>query len=107
MEAVFDKIFDICSEHGKMQEFCLFTDNIHKIARCEDENCDIEKFLKFLTKNVFNEDMSYDERRKFFIQHCMENVLVFNAVYKLQLKEKENVGKIEALIATSENMLHK
>ena len=107
MEAVFDKIFDICSELGKMQEFCLFTYNIHKIAKCEDGNCDIEKFLKFMTKNVVNEDLSYDERTKLVIQHCMENVLVFHAVYKLQLKGKENVGKIEALIATSENTLQK
>lgn len=66
------------------------------------KNCKIEKFLKRLTKNAFNEDLTYDERRKFFIQHSMENVLVFNDMYSLQLKGKEKVEKIKHLIATSE-----
>ena len=64
MEAVFEKIYCVCAELGKMQEFFLFTKNAHKIANCTDNNC--EKFIKELSKNVFNDELSYDERRKFF-----------------------------------------
>lgn len=66
MEAVFEKIYCVCAELGKMQEFCLFTENVDKIANCTDNNCEIEKFIKELSKNVFNDELSYDERRKVF-----------------------------------------
>ena len=107
MEAVFDRMFSVCTEVGKIQEFCLFTENIHKIAKCTDENCEVDKFMKELHKNVFNEELSYDERRKFFVQHSMENVMAFNAMFNLQLKGKENIEKIEHLIESSKETLEK
>ena len=90
-----------------MQEFCLFTENVHKIANCTDNNWEIEKFINELSKNVFNEELSYDERRKVFVQHSMENITVFNAMFNLQRKGKENIKKIDLLIANSNQVLQK
>ena len=42
--------------------------------------------MKELHKNPFHEELLYDERRKFFVQYSMENVMVFNAMLNLQLK---------------------
>ena len=53
-----NKIETVCTDLGKMQEFCLFTEHVHKISNCTDINCEIEKFMKELSKNVFNEELS-------------------------------------------------
>ena len=55
----------------------------------------------------FHEELLYDERRKFFVQYFMENVMVFNAMLNLQLKGKENIEKIEHLIESSKEILEK
>ena len=106
MEAVFE-IYCVCAELGKMQEFCLFTENVHKIANYTDNDWEIEKFINELSKNVFSEELSYDERRKVFVQHSMENVTVFNAMFNLQRKGKENIKKIDLLIPNSNQVLQK
>lgn len=104
---VFEKVINICDESGKMQEFCLFTENIHKIAKCDKESCEIKTFLTDLTKNLFNEELTYDKRTKFFIHHSIENIAVFNAMYNLQLKGKENIERIDHLIQNSEEVIQK
>ena len=38
MEAVFEKIYCVCAELGKMQEFCLFTENVDKIAKLKSSS---------------------------------------------------------------------
>lgn len=58
-------------------------------------------------KCLKNKELSYDERRKFFIEHSMENELVFNAMYNLQLKGKENVERIDNLIKNTEEIIEK
>ena len=63
--------------------------------------------MKELHKNPFHEELLYDERRKFFVQYFMENVMVFNAMLNLQLKGKENIEKIEHLIESSKEILEK
>lgn len=44
---------------------------------------------------------------KFFVQHSMENMTVFNAMFNLQLKGKKNVEKIDLLVANSNQVLQK
>lgn len=44
MEPIFEKIFFVSTELSKMQEFCLFTQNVHSIAKCRNEKCDVEEF---------------------------------------------------------------
>ena len=44
---------------------------------------------------------------KFFVQHSMENMTVFNAMFNLQRKGKENIKKIDLLIANSNQVLQK
>ena len=63
MEVVFKKIFFVSTELSKMEDFCMFAQNVHKMTKCTDtENCEIDKFLKDVTVNVFNEELSYDAR---------------------------------------------
>ena len=93
MEAVFEKIYSVCTELCKMQEFCLFTENVRKISNCTDNNCESEKFMKELSKNVFNKEFSYDERSKFFVQHFMENIRVLMKCLIFSLREKRMLKK--------------
>lgn len=77
MEDIFEKIFFLSTELSKMQEFCLFVKNVQNIAKCKEEKCYIEEFLKVLLGNLFNEDLSYDKRRKYFAEHSLKNTKVF------------------------------
>ena len=102
MEVVFKKIFFVSTELSKMEDFFMSAQNVHKMAKCTDtENCEIDKFLKDVTVNVFNEELSYDSRRKIFVEHSLKNHTVFNAIFNLHAKGKENVERIEDLISRS------
>ena len=67
MEAAFEKIFYISSELLRMQEFLGFTNYVHQLAKCADKDCVIDGFLKRIREVIFNEELSYDQRR-FFLQ---------------------------------------
>ena len=58
MEAVFEKIFLLSSELGRMQEFLIFTKNVHKITNCKQADCEIENFIKILDVKISNEELS-------------------------------------------------
>lgn len=60
-----------------------------------------------LLKKVFNEELSYDQIRKFFTEHNLKNVPVFNAMYNLQLKVKENIERIDNVIKNAEEVVKK
>lgn len=60
-----------------------------------------------LDETISDEESSYDERRMFFTQTCMDQVPVFNAMFNLHAKGKENVSKIEDLINDSPDFLKK
>ena len=93
MEAVFEKIFFVSAELGRMQEFLEFTKNVHKISNCKQADSEIEKFMNELDVKISNEELSYDERRMFFTETCMNQVPVFNAMLNLHAKCKENIQK--------------
>ena len=101
MEVVFEKIFFLSSELGTMQEFLKFTKNAHKITNCKQADCEIENFIKKLDVKISNEQLSYDEQRMFFTETCINNFPVFNAMFNLHAKGKENVQKMEDLIRDS------
>lgn len=102
MEVIFKKKFCVSTEQSKMEDFCMFAQNVHKMAKCTDsENCEIDKFLKDVMVNVFNEEFSYDARQKFFVEHSLKNHTDFNAIFNLHAKGKENVERIEDLISRS------
>ena len=68
MEAVFEKIFFLSSELGRMQEFLKFTKNVHKITNYKQADCETENFIKKLDVKIANEELSYNERRMFFTE---------------------------------------
>lgn len=39
MEAFFDKTFFVSTELTKMQDFVLFTQNVHAVSKFKEENC--------------------------------------------------------------------
>ena len=81
--------------------------NLRNIAKCTEEKCDAEEFLKVLLENLFNEELTYDKGRQFFIEHSLKNSKVFNAMFMLHFKGKENIEKIEDLISVSNELLAK
>ena len=74
-------IFNVSSELLRMQEFCTFANRVHELANCEKNYCDIDRFLKKLKDVFFNEELSYDKRRIHFIESCLAQISVFNAMF--------------------------
>ena len=97
MEKV-QKVIDIASQLGLMQEFCESVDTVHAVAKCSEPNCVINIFNFKSKKEIFNENLSYDDRRNFLLRHCVKNLNIFWAMYKLQRKEKGNLERINQLI---------
>lgn len=57
MESVIEKKFSISI---RIQDFWTFTNNVHEIADCKGEDCDIDKFFKKIKDVLFNEELTYE-----------------------------------------------
>ena len=101
MECVFEKKIFTSSELLRMQEFWTFTNKIHEMAKCKEADCDFDKFLKKTKDVLFNEELSYDKRRIYFTESCLAQLSVFNAMFQLHHKGKENLKRIEGLVENS------
>ena len=105
MECSFEKIFYISSQLLRMQEFCTFTENVHQLAKCKHEDCEVDIFFNKIKEVVFNEELSYDKRRIFFTETCLSQMSVSNAMFQLHHKGKENMTRIETLIENLSDIL--
>ena len=56
---------------------------------------------------MFNEELSFDERRIFFTDHTLKHIKVFNAMFNLHGKDKENLDKIDNFIKHSNEALER
>ena len=101
MECTFEKIFNISSELLRMQEFWTFTNRVNELANCEKNDCEIDRFFKKLKDVLFNEELSYDKRRIHFIESCLAQISVFNAMIQLYHKGKETIERIDQIIENS------
>lgn len=81
-----------------MQDFINFNKNVHKLSKCNHNDCEVEHFLEQIGEKIFDEELSYEQRRVFFTEASINNVPVFNTMFNLHHKGKENVNKIEDLI---------
>ena len=79
----------------------MFTEHVHNLTKCIDRDCAIKNFLKMYRSNIFNEELINE---KFFTDHCLKNIKVFNALCNLQQKGKENIEKIDHLISQVEEI---
>ena len=107
MEAAFEKIFYVSSELLRMQEFQEFTNKIHTLAKCTEKNCAIKDFFKKIKEVIFGEELSYDKRRFFFTDICSSNLSVFNAMFQLYHKGKENLNKTELICEDPTSILQR
>ena len=93
MEKV-QKVTEIASQLGSVQDFCKFVDNVHLITKCTDPTYSIKIFNSKLKKETFDEYLTYGDRRNFFWKYCIQTLTVFRAMNKLQRKRKENLERI-------------
>ena len=107
MGAAFEKIFYISSELLRMQEFWGFTNYVHQLATCTDKDCVIDGFLKKIREVIFNEELSFDQRRFFFRDICYSNLSVFNAMFQLHHRGKKNINRIEFLCENPADILQR
>ena len=107
MGAAFEKIFYISSELLRMQEFWGFTNYVHQLATCTDKDCVIDGFLKKIREVIFNEELSFDQRRFFFRDICYSNLSVFNAMFQLHHRGKKNINRIELLCENPADILQR
>ena len=57
MESIIEEKFSISI---RIQDFWTFTNNVHEIADCKGEDCDIDKFFKKIKDVLFNEELTYE-----------------------------------------------
>ena len=105
MECVFEKKFFISSALLRMQEFWTFTNKVHEMTKCKEADYDIDKFLKKTKDVLFNEELSYNKRRIYFTESCLAQLPVFNAMFQLHHKGKENLKRIEDLVENPSDIL--
>ena len=60
-----------------------------------------------IRQNIFDEGLSYNKRRNFFAEAYLSNTSVFNAMFNLHHKGKDNLSKIEDLIGNPANVLER
>ena len=89
-----EKIIEISSKLGTIQQCCEFIEDIHKITKCQKPDFPIEIFSAELRKVVFDLMVDYDVHRNFFIKLSVDASKVFWAMFQLQKKGKENVKRI-------------
>ena len=107
MEAAFEKIFYISSELLRMQEFWEVTNKVHILAKFTEKNCSIQDFFSKIKEVIFDKELSYDKRRLFFIDVCSSNMSVFNAMFQLHHKGKENLNKIKLICEDPTSILQR
>ena len=84
----------LSSQLDLIQEFCKFADTIHTADTCTNPQSPVEIFIRQLRETVFNENVSCDDRRNFFIKTCTQNTdLFFFSMHELQEEAKENIKK--------------
>ena len=70
MEVVVN-IFEVSSKLGLIQYFCEFSEDIHKIRKCNDDSCTIRIY-----NDLFNPELD-DYRIKCFVKKSIEYHHVF------------------------------
>ena len=96
------KVIEISSQLSSSQEFCKFVDSFHLITKCTGPNCPVGNLGSKLKKEMFDENLSYNHHRNFFVKFCVEILSVFWSMYKLQQKGKENLERNEESINSQE-----
>ena len=84
---VFEKIFEVSSKVGIIQEFCEGVEEIHKITKCQNPDCPIESYATELRKVVFDPMVDYDVPRNFFITLLNKPPEAFWSIYSKKVKK--------------------
>ena len=90
---VVKQILEVSQKLCSIQQFCEFCEDIHKITKCKDDNCDIKKYNDLLRELVFNCEQDYEYRINFCVKMSVEYPKVFSSLFKLTNKGKEKVKK--------------
>ena len=83
MEVV-EHIIVLSLKLDSIQQFCEFSKDIHKIAKCTKNDCPIEK-----KKTVFNPELDYDFPRIFWVKQSVEYPKLLNLCFGYRIKVKK------------------
>ena len=72
-----------------IQQFCEFSKDIHKIAKCTKNDCPIEIYNNSLRKTVFNPELDYDFPRIFCVKQSVEYPKLLNLCFGYRIKVKK------------------
>ena len=67
----------------------------------------MKSFLVALKDNIFNQELSYDSRRIKFTEVCLANISVFNAMFQLHHKHKDDVEKFSDIVENPSSILNR
>ena len=94
LEHILEHILEVSSKLGSIQQFCEFCEEIHKITKCNNDDCSIGIYTN-LIRNVFNPELNYDYRRIFFVKKLVGYPKVFKSMFRLQNQGIEKVKSFE------------
>lgn len=66
MEVV-ENIVEVSAKLESIHQFCKFSEDIHKTAKCHEKNCKIGTYISSLMV-VFDPELDYNFRINFFIK---------------------------------------
>ena len=67
----------------------------------------MKSFLVALKDDIFNQELSYDSRRIKFTEVCLANISVFNAMFQLHHKHKDDVEKFFDIVENPSSILNR
>ena len=58
--AIVENILEVSSKLSSIQQFCEFTEDIHKITKCSDDCCSIRIYNDLLRTTSFDPELDFD-----------------------------------------------
>ena len=57
--AIVENILEVSSKLSSIQQFCEFTEDIHKITKCSDDYCSIRIYNDLLRTTAFDPELDF------------------------------------------------
>ena len=88
------KIIEVSQKIGTVQEFCEFSEGIHKILGCHKDDCDMRCYLTSFKEIFFDPNKDYDHSINVFIGQLVKYPKVSDSVFKLKGQGEHGVKNL-------------
>ena len=85
---VFNEMLEISSDNVEIWNFFVLVSDVHRELHCENQDCNIFKFLDPLKEVLLDSDKDDMYQKKIFIAQCMKFPSVFGSMLQLTKDNK-------------------